>query len=119
MTKNIKVWHLSSCTTCKRIIDELNLNSSNSTLIDIKQHNITQQELEEIQKTMKCSYEELFNKRAQKYKFLKDSLIEDEDFKAAILQEYTFLKRPIIQIGQEYFVGNSKGVVEAAKQKIG
>lgn len=117
--ERIIVWYLSSCTTCKKILEELDLNSTNSTLIDIKKNNITATELEAIQNNLKCLYEELFNKRAQKYKSIKDSITTDEDFKAAILQEYTFLKRPIIQIGEEYFVGNSHKVVEDAKQKIG
>lgn len=101
-----------------RILKELNLNESNSTLIDIKKNNISATELEAIQKHLKCLYEELFNKRAQKFKVIKNSIINDEDFKELILQEYTFLKRPIIQIGEEYFVGNSKAVVEDAKQKL-
>ena len=115
---NIKVWYLSSCTTCMRILKELNLNESNSTLIDIKKNNISATELEAIQNSLKCSFEDLFNKRAQKYKVIKDSFKEDDNFKAAILEEYTFLKRPIIQIGEEYFVGNFKAVVEDAKQKL-
>ena len=34
--------------------------------------------------------------------------LQEEDFKNLILEEYTFLKRPIFLIGQQIFVGNSK-----------
>jgi arsenate reductase len=35
-----------------------------------------------------------------------------------ILDEYTFLKRPVIIIDQEIFIGNSKKSVEALKEKL-
>ena len=115
---HIKVWHLSNCSTCQRIIEELGLNESNSELQNIKEKNISQKELELIVKTLEVSYEDVFSKRALKYKHIKDTLQSDEDFKKAILEEYTFLKRPVIQVGEEYFVGNSKKTVEAAKAAI-
>ena len=116
--KKIKVWHLANCSTCQRILGELNLNESKAELINIKEQNVSKKELELIQTTLDCSYEDLFSKRAMKYKTLKDSFNSDLDFKQGILDEYTFLKRPIIQIDGDFFVGNSKKTVELAKEKL-
>lgn len=35
-----------------------------------------------------------------------------------IIDEYTFLSRPVLVLDNEIFVGNSKKVVEAAKQAL-
>ncbi len=109
-----KIWYLSTCDTCKRIINELDLKNKNFEFIDIKNNPISKQDLELIHNTNGLSYEELFNKRAQKYKGLQ--FTTDEQFKQAILREYTFLKRPIIQIGNQLFVGNGKKVIEETKE---
>jgi len=37
------------------------------------------------------------------------------DYKKYILDEYTFLKRPVILINDEIFIGNSKKIIEQAK----
>ena len=50
--------------------------------------------------------------------FLEKELGIFEKTREAILKEYTFLKRPIIQIGEKFFVGNSKKVVEEAKNEL-
>ena len=67
------------------------------------------------------SYEALFNKRAQKYRSLKlnEEDLTEADYKAHILSEYTFLKRPVFFINEQLFVGNSKKVIEAAKEALG
>ena len=49
---------------------------------------------------------------------LKDKNLSEKDYSALILEEYTFLKRPVILIDDEIFVGNSKKVVAAAKAKL-
>lgn len=64
------------------------------------------------------SYEELFNKRAQKFKAegLAKTITKDEDYKPLILSEYTFIKRPIIIDGDRIFLGNSISTVQAIEQ---
>lgn len=115
-----KIWYLSTCSTCIRIMDELNINTQNFELVDIKNNPINIKDLELIQKNLNCSYEDLFNKRAIKYNKsnLKQELKTDLDFKNAILNEYTFLKRPIIQINNKFFLGNSKKVIEDWKNNL-
>lgn len=112
-----KIWYLSTCDTCTRIIKELKLKEKNFKFIDIKKENISEDDLNIISERTGLKFEDLFNKRAQKYTKtdLKSKIISDDDFRKAILKEYTFLKRPIIQIGDEYFVGNSKKVTSDAK----
>ena len=67
------------------------------------------------------SYEALFNKRAKKYKAmdLKGEAISEQDYRQFILDEYTFLKRPVFIVDDEIFVGNSKKEIERLKEKIG
>ena len=113
-----KIWYLSSCTTCKNIIKYLQLENSTCEFVDIKVTPISVKELEEIKNNLSCTYEELFNKRALKFKEIKHNVKRDEDYKKLIVEEYTFLKRPVIKIGNTYFVGNSNKVVEDAKRAL-
>jgi len=110
-----KIYHLASCSTCIRIIKEL-APKSDVVLQDIKTEKITEIQLSEMKK-LAGSYESLFSRRAMKYKSLglNDVTLTEDDYKNYILNEYTFLKRPVIIVEDEIFVGNSKKVVELAK----
>ncbi len=112
-----KVYYLSTCSTCKRILNELNLDNFESQ--DIKEKAITKLQIEEMFK-LSLSYEALFSKRAQKYKSrgLKDKALQEEDFKNLILKEYTFLKRPVFITSDKIFIGNSKKTIEALKTTL-
>lgn len=113
-----KIYYLSTCSTCTRIIKELGLDESFE-YQDIKTNKITPPQLEQMAK-MSGSYESLFSRRAMKYKALglgNQSLSED-DYKKYILEEYTFLKRPVIIVGDNIFVGNAKKTIEAAAQVL-
>jgi arsenate reductase len=112
-----KIYHLGTCSTCKRILSEIN--TSNITLQDIKANPLTQSQLLKL-RGLTDSYESLFSKRAMKYKSLglsEKNLLED-DFKKYLLMDYTFLKRPVAVIDNEIFIGNSKKNVEALKARI-
>lgn len=113
-----KLYHLSTCDTCKRIINELNL-PSDFVFQDIKTETITEEQITEMHQ-LTGSYEALFSKRARLYKErdLKNQNLGEEDFKNLILEHYTFLKRPVIIVNDQIFVGNSKKVTEAANQAI-
>lgn len=113
-----KFIYLSTCDTCKRIKKELGIDEKWD-LQDIKKNPVSIDQLEEIRKHAN-SYEELVNKRAQKFKaggYSTKSMSED-DWKALILTDYTFIKRPIAIINNEYFIGNSKQIVESAKEML-
>jgi arsenate reductase len=113
-----KIYHLSTCSTNQRILKELNPRKDVE-LQDIKTNPITEQQIEEM-KTLSGSYESLFSKRAQLYKFmeLKNKNLSEDDYKKLILEHYTFLKRPVIIVGKQIFIGNSKKVVEQVKQAL-
>ena len=112
------LFYLKTCDTCTRIIKSLQL-PADIKLIDIKEHPITVDQLEQL-KSLAGSYEALFSKRAKLYKEmdLKNTDLKEADFKHYILEHYTFLKRPVLVLDQQIFIGNSPKVVEAAKQAL-
>lgn len=111
-----KAFYLSTCSTCKRILKEVNLPSSIE-LQDIKTNKISPEDLAEM-KDQARSYEALFSRRAMKYKSmgLKDKALSEADYRDLILDEYTFLKRPVIVNGDDIFIGSAKKTVEQLKQ---
>lgn len=112
-----KGYYLSTCDTCKRILKELNL-PSDFKLQDIKTDNITLEQLEEM-RSMTNSYESLLNKRARKLAEYKGQELTEDQLKAMILEEYTFLKRPVFIYDDAIFIGNAKKTVESFKIKLG
>ncbi len=112
-----KIYHLGTCSTCKRILKGLNLKGVE--LQDIKAEQISEADLEHMAK-LSGTYESLFSRRAQKYKLLdlgsKD--LTEMDIKKYILEEYTFLKRPIGIVGDKIFIGNSKLSVDALSKAL-
>lgn len=113
-----KIYHLSTCDTCKRILSELEP-PSNFQLQDIKSNPISEDDLEQL-KTMTGNYEDLLNRRARLYqdRDLKNKELSEDDYRALLLEHYTFLKRPVIVIGDELYAGNGKKTVEAAKKAM-
>jgi len=108
-----KIYHLGTCSTCQAILKETALEKKGFTLQDIKTEKITPAQLDEMKK-MAGSYEALFSRRALKYKELglKNQSLTEKDYRSYILQEYTFLKRPVVIAGDRIFVGSEKKTVE-------
>jgi arsenate reductase-like glutaredoxin family protein len=105
-----KIYHLSNCGTCQRILGEIpKLKSFEQQ--DIKAEPITAKQLDEL-KDMAGSYEALF---AMKYRSmgLNEMKLTEKDLRKYILEEYTFLKRPTIVIGKQVFVGSAPKTVKA------
>lgn len=88
-------------------------------LQDIKSVPITKAQLEEMH-SLSHSYEALFSRRAMLFRQrgLHEQELGETDYKNLILDHYTFLKRPVIVVGNEIFIGNSKKTVETAKEAI-
>lgn len=114
-----KIYHLSTCNTCQRIIKELG-GASEFELQNVKEQHVSESQLEQF-KEVAGTYENLFNRRARKYRAegLHEKELSEADYKKLILREYTFLKRPIVVVDNEIFIGNSKKVVAAAKEAVG
>ena len=83
---------------------------------DIKTEKITSAQLDEM-KNMSETYESLFSRVALKYRALglNEKQMTEKDYRKYILEEYTFLKRPVIITGNKIFVGNSKNTIASAK----
>jgi arsenate reductase len=114
-----KIYQLSTCNTCQRIIKELD-GAEGFEIQNIKTEKITAKQIDEMKK-MTGSYESLFSRRSMKYRpmGLHEKEISEDEYRELILKEYSFLKRPVIFIDNEIFVGNAKKVVAAAKEKLG
>ena len=106
-------YYLGTCSTCERIMKEVP-NLMSFTLREIKGDPITAKELDQMKK-LAGSYEALFSRIALKYRALglNKVALTEKDYRRLILEEYTFLKRPVMVIGKEIFIGNGKNVVRA------
>ena len=111
-----KIYFLGSCSTCVRIMKELGVEDSWRQQ-DIKTEKITTSQIEEME-SLSGSYDSLFSRRAMKFKSmgLKEKTLTEADYKKLILEEYTFLKRPVLIIEGKIFVGNSKQVIASVKE---
>ena len=106
-----KIYHLSTCTTCQRILKELPVDQFE--LQDIKTEPITPDQLEEM-KALAGNYQSLFSRRAMKYRSLglNEQELKEADYRNWILKEYTFLKRPVAIVDQKIFIGNSRKTID-------
>ena len=113
------MYHLGNCTTCQAIIKETAVDKKGFDMQNIKEDKITTAQLDEMKK-MAGSYEALFSRRAIKYKELglKDRKLEEKDYKKFILEEYTFLKRPVTIFNDQIFIGNDKKTIAALKTAV-
>lgn len=112
-----KVYFLQTCDTCKRILKEVNTDGFERQ--EIKTNHINAAQLAEMY-AISGSYEALFNKRARLYTSmdLKNKALSEADYKKYLLEEYTFLKRPVFIVDEQIFIGNSKKVIEELKAAL-
>jgi arsenate reductase len=110
-------FYLSTCDTCKRIMKQLPLEGIQ--LQDIKTVPMTAEQVDQMI-ARAGSAEALFSKRARKYKELglKDKELSEAQIRQLIIEEYTFLKRPVLVLDEAIFIGNSAKVVEAAQAAL-
>jgi arsenate reductase len=115
-----KMYCLGTCTTCQAIIKDTQITNKGFELQDIKTAHITPAQLDDMKK-LAGSYEALFSRRAMKYKEmgLKDKKLTEADYRKLILQEYTFLKRPVTIINNKIFIGSEKKAVQQLKETLG
>lgn len=113
-----KAYFLSTCSTCQKILAQIKEPES-FLMQDIKTNAISLEQIEEM-KSMSGSYESLFSRRAMKFRSmgLNEMTLTEADYKKYILEEYTFLKRPVFIVDDEIFVGNSKKIIDAFLSKI-
>ena len=111
-----KVYYLAQCSTCQRILNEVNWKGQ---LQDIRTEKINEEQLDQMAK-MSGSYESLFSRRALKYKSmgLKNNALGETDYRQLILEEDTLLMRPVFIVNNKIFVGNSKKTIEALSSAL-
>lgn len=112
-----KVYFLKTCSTCKRIMSEFDLTDFEQR--EIKSKVVSEEELEEMYALSK-SYEALFSKKSTQIKERNIDVksLQEEDFKKLILEDYRFLKRPVLIINQEIFIGSDKKNIELLREKL-
>ena len=112
-----KVYFLQTCDTCRRILNEVNIDGFEQQ--EIKSNPLNAQQLDALY-AFTNSYEALFNKRARLYKSLdlKNKALTEDDYKRYLLENYTFLKRPVFVVNDQIFVGNSKKEIAALKDVL-
>ncbi|MCF8308244.1 MAG: hypothetical protein K9I68_04460 [Bacteroidales bacterium] len=103
-----KVFYLKTCDTSQRVIHEAGL-SDNFDFQDIKEEPLTPQQLDQLA-ALAGSYEGLFNRRCKKYRErdLKNEYLNEKDYRDLILEHYTFLKRPVVVVDNQIFIGGSE-----------
>lgn len=113
------MYYLGTCSTSKAIIQSTKIDTKGFAMQDIKTEKISPAQLDEMM-TIAGSYEALFSRRAMKYKEwgLKDRKLAEKDYRRYILEEYTFLKRPVTIIDDKIFIGSEKKTVEALTQEL-
>lgn len=113
-----KIYHLSTCDTCRKIIKSLPT-TEGFTLQNIKKEPLTEAEVDDL-KEKTGNYEALFSRKSTLYKErgLKDQQLTEDDYKKLIMEHYTFLSRPVIVLGDKVFVGNNPKTVQAAIEEM-
>jgi arsenate reductase len=112
------MFQLSNCKTCQRILGELG-DQPKLEVINIKERKITAEELDRMAE-LAGSYEALFSRRAMKYRSmgLADQNLTEDDYRRLILEEYTFLKRPVTVVGDQIFIGSAKASVQGTAKAL-
>jgi arsenate reductase (glutaredoxin) len=110
-----KLFHLGTCSTCQRILKETQA-ANQCSLQDIKVQQISADDLDFLAQKS-GSYEALFSRKALKFRAqgLHEKNLSETDYRNLILEEYTFLKRPVAVVKGEIFIGNLAKTVSALK----
>lgn len=114
-----KAFTLPTCKTCVRIFEDLQPLQHGCEVVDIKSEGISAKDLDRM-KELAGSYESLFSRRAMKFRSmgLADKPLTEADYRKLILEEYTFLKRPVFLFDDQVTVGSAKVAVEIARAAL-
>lgn len=113
------IYHLSTCNTCKKILAQLS-EAKDLVLQDIKTQAIRPEQLDAMH-ALAGSYEALFSRRSRQYQArgLASKSLSEADYRQLILEEYTFLKRPVVVVGDQIFIGSAQKEVAGAITALG
>ena len=105
--KDVTFYWLPNCTTCQKAVRRLERHRVSVTgFRDIKEEPLTREEVEKLAK-MLGDANELFSRRAIKYREMKlnERELSEEEMIDLMATEYTFLKRPILVINGKASAG--------------
>ncbi|MEY4925983.1 MAG: hypothetical protein RI894_419 [Bacteroidota bacterium] len=113
-----QIFHSKSCSTNQRILKEWQA-GDNFSYCDIKTEGISAEQLDYLA-ALAGSYEALFSRVARKYRLmnLHETALDEADYRRLMLEEYTFMKRPIAVVNNKIFIGNTPKTVEAANEAM-
>ena len=114
-----KIYHLGTCDTNRRLLSQWKPGAE-VVLQDIKKERIAPDQLDEM-KVLAGSFEALFSRTARNYRALglHERELTEKDYRELILEDYTFLKRPVVIAGGKIFIGSSAAVAAEAGQALG
>ena len=97
-------YYIPSCDSCRKAMKAIDLSDVN--LRDIKAEPLTEEEVDRLAGKA-GGYEAIFSKRARKYGELglKNKGLAEADYRGYILSDYTFLKRPLMEDGNDIRMG--------------
>jgi len=115
-----KAFTLPTCKTCQKIFDDLLPESKGCKMVNIKVEGIKPDEIDAM-KDLAGSYEALFSRRAIKFQSmgLAEKSLSEQDYRALIIGEYTFLKRPVFLFKDAVTIGSRKIEIERARELLG
>ncbi len=105
--KDVTFYWLPNCTTCQKAMRRLERHRVSVTRFrDIKEEPLTREEVEKLAK-MLGGANELFSKRAIKYREMKlnERELSETEMLDLMSTEYTFLKRPILVVNGKASAG--------------
>lgn len=117
--QRMELYYLSTCDTCRRIMKELRTDNYPFRVQDIKTQKITPQQIDNMAQ-LAGGYAPLFSRVAIKYRALglHTKQLNEQDYRKYILEEYTFLKRPVFILDNAIFIGNAPSNIQAVRNAL-
>lgn len=106
----VKLFGLPHCSTCQKAVAYLeDLGVEVENFHDVKEDQLPKKEIEKLVKLVGGA-EKLFSKRAMKYRSmgLNEMDLSENDLLKHMVDEYTFIRRPVLVYGDQALAGFSK-----------
>lgn len=106
----VNLYGLPHCTTCQKAVGYLEeLGVKVESFHDVKENRLSRTEVENLVKLV-GGVEKLFSKRAMKYRSLglNERDLSREELLDYMVDEYTFIRRPVLVFGDKALAGFSK-----------
>ena len=113
-----KIYYLGRCDDCKKVMKRLG-GMKDFEKQEIRTDRITAAQLKHL-KELAGSYDAIFSKKARKYNEmkLKDKQLSENEIRDLILGEYTFLRRPLIVVKDQLFIGHQDETIDALEHAM-